>query len=301
MPGAPTGLTATAGDAQVMLSWTPPIGAYPAVTVYNVYGGTDQNNLAFLSSVAETDYTHLGLVNDTTYYYKVAAENPVGEGALSTQAQATPAVAGGSELTNIGSLGNFAASPVNAEANGITKVFEIIMGYALDSWDNNTLQVLAMRNTFQWYAYINADGQPGMSLRIGGSSVGGALATAVGGSPGELKFLRFRADSGEIAGNWTIGVDVGPDEDGPWTPIGADVSGAGGGPLAVDTGQIEIGSQGGGNSDFAPGSCFYFSLREDGVDLQKIDWRTKTPGTGPFTGETGDTWTLYGTAAVVES
>ena len=61
---APTGLTATAGNAQVALTWTAVTGA----TSYNVYSGA-----TLLGSVATTSYTNTGLTNGTAYSYTVTA------------------------------------------------------------------------------------------------------------------------------------------------------------------------------------------------------------------------------------
>ena len=61
---APTGLTATAGNAQVALTWTAVTGA----TSYNVYSGT-----TLLASATTTSYTHTGLTNGTVYSYTVTA------------------------------------------------------------------------------------------------------------------------------------------------------------------------------------------------------------------------------------
>jgi Glycoside hydrolase family 44/Fibronectin type III domain len=87
-PGAPTGLMATAGDAQVMLSWNGSAGA----TGYNVKRSTT-NGSAYqtVSSPTTTSFTDIGLTNGTTYYYVVTALNTAGESGNSNQASATPA------------------------------------------------------------------------------------------------------------------------------------------------------------------------------------------------------------------
>jgi fibronectin type 3 domain-containing protein len=84
VPGAPAGLTATPGNAQVTLSWAAPAstGGSP-VTSYDIYTGTtaDSSGGAPLATVTGTAVTVTGLVNGTTYYFKVTALNRVGEGA----------------------------------------------------------------------------------------------------------------------------------------------------------------------------------------------------------------------------
>jgi fibronectin type 3 domain-containing protein/type II secretory pathway pseudopilin PulG len=98
LPGAPTGLTATRGNAQVALTWSAPSpnGDAP-ITAYNVYRNTTATQPAApLTSVSpgscapNCNYTDAGLTNGTTYYYWVTTVNGGGEGAASS-ASATPA------------------------------------------------------------------------------------------------------------------------------------------------------------------------------------------------------------------
>jgi len=89
-PAAPTGLQATAGNAQVTLSWSASTGA----TGYNVKRSTTNGSgYATVSMPATTGYIDVGVTNSTTYYYVVTAVNSSGESANSNQAFATPASA----------------------------------------------------------------------------------------------------------------------------------------------------------------------------------------------------------------
>ena len=92
-PLAPTSLTALAGEASVSLSWNAPAfdGGSP-ISNYKVYRGTSPGSVSFHANAgATTSYPDTGLTNGTTYYYKVSAVNANGEGALSNEANATPA------------------------------------------------------------------------------------------------------------------------------------------------------------------------------------------------------------------
>ncbi|HEY3330625.1 MAG TPA: hypothetical protein VGK19_11425 [Capsulimonadaceae bacterium] len=86
---APTDLTPTAGNAQIALNWTTVSGA----SSYNIYMSTTsgmQGAVPVKTLVTALPYTVSGLANAVTYYFKVAAVNTTGEGALSTEASAAP-------------------------------------------------------------------------------------------------------------------------------------------------------------------------------------------------------------------
>ena len=90
-PGAPAGLTASAGNAQVSLSWKAPgSDGGAAITGYRVYLGTGQKPVA---SVTGTGATVTGLTNGIRYSFTVSAVNAAGEGPASTAVLATPAAA----------------------------------------------------------------------------------------------------------------------------------------------------------------------------------------------------------------
>ncbi len=96
-PGAPTGLTATAGNGQASLSWAAPASdGGVAITSYRVYRGTSSGSETLLTSGGcsglgnVTSCNDTGLTNGTTYYYKVSAVNSLGEGPKSNEASAKP-------------------------------------------------------------------------------------------------------------------------------------------------------------------------------------------------------------------
>jgi fibronectin type 3 domain-containing protein len=91
-PGSPTSLSATAGNAAVDLSWTPPSSnGGSGITNYKIYRGTTSGSETLVATIGNvTTYHDASVTNGITYYYKVTAVNGVGEGGLSNEASATP-------------------------------------------------------------------------------------------------------------------------------------------------------------------------------------------------------------------
>ena len=98
-PAAPTDLTATAGDAQVELSWTGPGGT---ITSYELrYDKTGVRGSASWVTIPGSDantVTHLvtGLDNESEYSFQIRAVNGAGDGAATDWVTATPTLASGS-------------------------------------------------------------------------------------------------------------------------------------------------------------------------------------------------------------
>ncbi len=91
-PGAPVAVFATAGTAQVSLSWAPPASnGGAAVSSYNVYLSTTAGLQGTkMAQVPGTSYTATGLQAGTPYFFEVTAVNASGEGPPSVQVTATP-------------------------------------------------------------------------------------------------------------------------------------------------------------------------------------------------------------------
>jgi fibronectin type 3 domain-containing protein len=86
-PSVPANLQATAGNAQVSLSWSASTGA----TSYNVKRSTASGGPYAQVAAPTTDsFTDTGLTNGSTYYYVVSAANASGQSANSSPASATP-------------------------------------------------------------------------------------------------------------------------------------------------------------------------------------------------------------------
>jgi len=87
-PSAPTGLTATAGDSKVSLSWNASTGA----DSYNVYRSTTAGaETSFATGITSTNFVDSSVTNGVTYFYTVTAmSNTNGEGGQSAEVSATP-------------------------------------------------------------------------------------------------------------------------------------------------------------------------------------------------------------------
>ena len=92
-PSAPRNFIAIAGDRVVNLNWNAPVDdGGSAITEYTIYRGTSSDAESYLYSVSAptTSYTDRTVTNDRIYYYKVSAENSVGEGEKSNEVDVRP-------------------------------------------------------------------------------------------------------------------------------------------------------------------------------------------------------------------
>ena len=95
VPGAPTGLTATAsGTTAIDLSWSAPASTGgSAITGYKIEvssdGGSSWSDLVANTSNTTTTYAHTGLTAGATRHYRVSAINANGTGTASNVASAT--------------------------------------------------------------------------------------------------------------------------------------------------------------------------------------------------------------------
>ena len=91
IPTAPANLSATAGNAQVSLSWDASAGT----DEYRVYRAASTGSFTRIASgttITDTNYTDTGVTNGTAYRYTVRAYNTAGESGDSNTVSATPAI-----------------------------------------------------------------------------------------------------------------------------------------------------------------------------------------------------------------
>ena len=110
VPGSPTNVIATAGDASVVLGWTAPTddGGSP-LTDYTVTSSVDEGTCA----VSDLTATCTGLTNGTPRTFTVIAENAVGASAVgATSIVVTPRTVPGAPTNVLGTPGNSAVALV---------------------------------------------------------------------------------------------------------------------------------------------------------------------------------------------
>ena len=78
-PDTPIGLIAVSGNQSVTLSWES--NSEGDFSKYIIYGGTSNNPtnvISTISSISQLSETITSLSNDTTYYYRMIAEDLLG-------------------------------------------------------------------------------------------------------------------------------------------------------------------------------------------------------------------------------
>ena len=150
VPGAPTGLTATAsGTTTIDLSWTAPgDNGGSAITGYRIEvspnGASSWTNRVADTGTTATTYSHTGLDAGTTRHYRVSAINSVGTGAASSTDNAT---------TDDATTTNTAATGM-PRISGTAQVGEILMALTSGISDADGLPASF---TYRWVR-VDSDG-----------------------------------------------------------------------------------------------------------------------------------------------
>ncbi|RKP53167.1 hypothetical protein D7Z26_15685 [Cohnella endophytica] len=190
IPAAPTGLTATGGNAQVALSWTASSGATSYTVKRATTSGGPYTNVA--TGVTTTSYTNTGLTNGTTYYYVVSASNSAGQSANSAQSSATPSAGGG---TGTGSLVvQYKANNTNATDNQIGPHFNI----------KNTGTTAVSLSNLKLRYYFTKDGTQALNYYVdwaqaGSGNVSAIFASTSGTGADTYMEVSFTTAAGSIA------------------------------------------------------------------------------------------------------
>jgi kumamolisin len=167
-PPVPTGLTATAGDGAVTLSW----GASSGATSYNVYRSTisgGEGSTPIKSGITATTYTDPTATNGTTYYYEISATNSAGTSGPSNEVWAAPvasnlAIVAGPNATvsktsaQIQWTTNVAATSVARYGTSAGKLTKTVSTSALVANHSLTLPSLRRLRTYYYWVSSTASG-----------------------------------------------------------------------------------------------------------------------------------------------
>ena len=185
VPGAPADLAAIAGNSQVALNWTAPAIGDP--TSYNVLrsttSGSGYSAITTPGAQTTTSYTDTTAVNGTTYYYVVSGVNATGEGAQSTEADATPtafsgvyepfdystgSLSDGTAATGIGLSGNWTCGTAGTVVSGLSYPDLPVVDNALSSSGGRQFATLAspLSSGTKWISFLYkiGAGDPGATI-----------------------------------------------------------------------------------------------------------------------------------------
>ena len=230
-PGAPAGLTATAGNAQVSLSWTAPASNGGAqITSYDIYAGTTANVKVStpVTSSKGTSVTVKNLANGTTYFFKVTAVNQAGQGPASGAASANPTPPLPA-ITQPGPPTGLTATPGHGQ---------VTLSWTMPASDGG-----AGISGYLIYAGTSPGGEPATS--VNGSPVSATSYTVTGLTTGTTYYFKVAAvndakhqgnDSGEVSAT-PVSATTSPSA----TASASPTSGAGGtGASATPTGVSSV-------------------------------------------------------------
>ncbi|MFP5039385.1 fibronectin type III domain-containing protein [Parasediminibacterium sp. JCM 36343] len=146
VPGAPTSVTATAGNGQASVAFTPPVdNGGAAITTYTVTSTPG----GFTPTGSSSPIVVTGLTNGTAYTFTVKATNSVGQSAASTASSAVTPVpitiwngaswsAGIPSATSVATIN---ANLSNAQWGGATSVAQIIVASGVTFANTGTISV----------------------------------------------------------------------------------------------------------------------------------------------------------------
>src|SRR3989304_1023492 len=187
-PSAPTGVTVTAGNKQVSISWT----AVSDATSYNIYWSTTSGVTKTTGTKVTSNtnsYIHPSLTNGTTFYYVVTALNSDGESSESSEVSASPisaptgvTVTAGNKQVSISWTAVSDATSYNiywSTTSGVTKT----TGTKVTSNTNSYIHPSLTNGTTYYYVVtaLNSDGESSESSEVSASPISaptGVTATA---------------------------------------------------------------------------------------------------------------------------
>ena len=217
-------------------------------------------------------------------------------------------IPGGEPYHAVNATGDRARTPDTA-ALDITGDLDIRIDARLDNWGQEAFLELAAKQEFTtdhrtWrLVQLGASGKAELVWFTDGTAASGTSAqttVALPAGPGDRIALRVTLDVNNGAGGWTVTWYTADTITGPWTQLGAPVTGAGVTSVFNSNAPLDVGDVGGMILNVPQGAIYSMRLYNGigGTLVADADFAAQTPGTTSFTDSTGLTWTIEGNAAI---
>lgn len=202
VPSVPAGLSAAAGNAQVVLNWT----ASSRATVYNVKRSiTTGGPYAQISTPTVPNFTDTGLTNGTAYFYVVSASNSVGQSANSAEVNATPVPPLPATSTGLAATAGNAQVSLNWNASTGATSYHVKRSTASGSETqisapaSNSFTDTGLTNGTKYFYLVSAVNSGGESAN---SSEVNATPTAPAAPPATPTGLQGTAGNAQVSLSW---------------------------------------------------------------------------------------------------
>ncbi|MBI4666834.1 MAG: fibronectin type III domain-containing protein [Nitrospinae bacterium] len=117
LASGPSGVQAAAGNGAVTLTWSGMTGMDSYRVYWNTSGGVSAGNATAIQTVSGAPYTHEGLANGQTYFYRVTGVTSGGvESPMSDEVSATPTVPRASAPSSVQATGGDGAVTLSWDA-----------------------------------------------------------------------------------------------------------------------------------------------------------------------------------------
>ena len=210
VPNAPTSLSATAGDGQATISFTPGSNGGSAITNYK-YSLDGTNFLDFSPSITSSPVTISGLTNGTSYTVYLKAVNARGDSSASTSVSVTPSTAPSAPTSLSATAGDGQATisftPGSNGGSAITNYKYSLDGTtytALSPIDSSSpITISGLTNGTSYTVYLKA-----VNAR-GDSSASTSVSVTPSTAPSAPTSLTATAGDGQTTISFTAGSDGG--------------------------------------------------------------------------------------------
>ncbi len=218
-PSAPTIVSATPGNGQIVVAWTAPGLSNGATITGYIATAYDQsqNPIATCTTSGALNCTINGLTNGLTYTVTVVATNVNGSGTASGQLTATPSTKPSAPVNVSGVAGNASVQvswTVPATSGGST-----ILSYTVTAYVNSTpvttcttpdgstltCNVTGLTNGTAYTFKVTATNANGQSP----ASLASSPSTTPTGNPGAPTGVQATAGNGQLTATWTAPVSTG--------------------------------------------------------------------------------------------